>query len=553
MKKMKILILFLFVIATKSFALPYELYFYIHDGTDFVPMEIKVYHNRQLYASGWTSTTDDYHQYGPANGAGQIDPHLDNAGTFASITPRSGTWIFVFGVKSFSINLDNYQSGDLYIDYNVITHACSISVVAAPGPSYSGPDDALDKYEIMLTNDFAVTSSGSGNFIYDGSTVSNLSYKRAFLYSTYSQFPHTVSAKSGLDQIYPNNASGFPRMYNNWTGYANTTEFSFSIPSPTDAQAQANFNPGYKATFKNSYGSSCTNGMIHLDTRTYNSPADTAIRQGYPINATAVSQNKSVAGTNNYIALTSDHWSTGSTNSSITVTPGLNNQTYYCYLNGKPVHADRNLRFNDTSYGSYVSLTWNAFDDPDITGYQVWRRVKHNGVLGDPVLKTTISGRYTTSYTDRDYVVTQSYVDLLMYDVRAIYDPSSNNGWDQPAVATDPNFATVYGQQSLLSIINNTQEASALAKEILDEYSISNYPNPFNPTTTIEYHIPVASEVTIKLYDILGKEIAVLLNEKKEAGYYRITLNAGKLTSGIYILTINAGKFMQSKKIMLTK
>jgi hypothetical protein len=99
----KLLLIFLFLSVIKLSALPYELYFYIHEGSNCVPMLIEVYHNGSLYSSGYTLNYANFNQYGNANGAGQIDPHLDNQGTFASITPRSGTWIFKFGVKSFSI------------------------------------------------------------------------------------------------------------------------------------------------------------------------------------------------------------------------------------------------------------------------------------------------------------------------------------------------------------------------------------------------------------------------------------------------------------------
>jgi hypothetical protein len=404
----------------------------------------------------------------------------------------------------------------------------------------------------MLTNDFASANYGSGYFKYDGSTVSNASYKREFLYSSSSQFPHTVSAVSGLNQIY----NSIPRMYNNWSGYANTQDLSFNIQSPTNAQSQANFYPGYKATFKNSYGSSGGNCLLNIDNRQYTSPIDTAIRQTSSIQTTAINQNKYVTGTSNYIELTFDHWSTGSTSQTITVTPTTNNQTYYCYLKGKPVHGSRGLYANYTEYGSYVTLNWNVFNDPDITGYQVWRRVKHNGILNDPVLKATINNRNTTTYTDTDYLVTQSYVDLLMYDVRAIYDPSSNNGWDQAAVVADPNYITFFGQQSLLALMNNENKEAKkqfLSKEIPSELKISNFPNPFNPATTISYSIPSASNVNIALYDITGKKISDLINEMKSAGSYQTKFNANGLASGTYFLVINACNIVQSRKIIFMK
>lgn len=90
-----------------------------------------------------------------------------------------------------------------------------------------------------------------------------------------------------------------------------------------------------------------------------------------------------------------------------------------------------------------------------------------------------------------------------------------------------------------------------------------NYPNPFNPSTTIEYTIPnntvIASEakqsvgVTLKVYDILGREIATLVNEQKSAGKYQVQFNASNLASGMYIYKLQAGSFTQVKKMMLLK
>ena len=80
-----------------------------------------------------------------------------------------------------------------------------------------------------------------------------------------------------------------------------------------------------------------------------------------------------------------------------------------------------------------------------------------------------------------------------------------------------------------------------------------NYPNPFNPTTTISYSVPKTSLVTIKVYDILGREVAVLVNEEKAGGNYEIKFNASNLSSGVYMYRFQAGTFIQSKKMLLLK
>jgi len=90
--------------------------------------------------------------------------------------------------------------------------------------------------------------------------------------------------------------------------------------------------------------------------------------------------------------------------------------------------------------------------------------------------------------------------------------------------------------------------------ELPQEYAIAqNYPNPFNPTTTIDYELPKASYVTISVYNILGKEIATLVEGEKSAGYYQVTWNAENLPSGIYFYTFKAGNKIATKKMILVK
>ncbi|HMU44604.1 MAG TPA: T9SS type A sorting domain-containing protein [Ignavibacteriaceae bacterium] len=91
-------------------------------------------------------------------------------------------------------------------------------------------------------------------------------------------------------------------------------------------------------------------------------------------------------------------------------------------------------------------------------------------------------------------------------------------------------------------------------KNIVEEYDLyQNYPNPFNPSTTIKYQIPNAGNVTLKVYDILGREVTILVDEFKNAGRYDVNFNAGELASGVYIYTIKSNDFTASKKLMLLK
>ena len=80
-----------------------------------------------------------------------------------------------------------------------------------------------------------------------------------------------------------------------------------------------------------------------------------------------------------------------------------------------------------------------------------------------------------------------------------------------------------------------------------------NFPNPFNPTTTIEFSVPVRTFVSLKIYDVLGREVRSLVNEEKNIGNYSVIFNASNLSSGVYFYSITAGNFNQFKKLMLLK
>lgn len=93
-----------------------------------------------------------------------------------------------------------------------------------------------------------------------------------------------------------------------------------------------------------------------------------------------------------------------------------------------------------------------------------------------------------------------------------------------------------------------------IANELPTEYQLyQNYPNPFNPVTTIKYDIPKKAFVTIKVYDITGREVGELVNQEQEQGRYEISWSADKLASGIYFYTIRTQDFSDTKRMVLIK
>lgn len=101
---------------------------------------------------------------------------------------------------------------------------------------------------------------------------------------------------------------------------------------------------------------------------------------------------------------------------------------------------------------------------------------------------------------------------------------------------------------------NNTIVTEVEDLDIPLQFSLEqNYPNPFNPSTTIEYTIPESGFVTLKIFDILGKEVATLVNEQNDAGKHKVEFHATGLNSGVYFYKIENGNFVESKKFILLK
>jgi hypothetical protein len=93
-----------------------------------------------------------------------------------------------------------------------------------------------------------------------------------------------------------------------------------------------------------------------------------------------------------------------------------------------------------------------------------------------------------------------------------------------------------------------------LAPPLPEKFELAqNYPNPFNPTTSISYALPQAGNVHLTVFDYLGRDVATLVNEYKEAGYYEASFDASHLSSGIYFYQLQVGKLSAAKKMLLVR
>jgi hypothetical protein len=125
----------------------------------------------------------------------------------------------------------------------------------------------------------------------------------------------------------------------------------------------------------------------------------------------------------------------------------------------------------------------------------------------------------------------------------------------------DLNFGFAVGQNGIiLRTTTGGEPVTKVDKSLtVNEFKLEqNYPNPFNPSTTINFSIPQKINVTLKVYDVLGNEVATLVNEELPAGEYEVTFDSHtgevrNLTSGIYFYRLRAGNYVVTKKMMLLK
>ncbi|MCX6135971.1 MAG: T9SS type A sorting domain-containing protein [Ignavibacteriales bacterium] len=149
--------------------------------------------------------------------------------------------------------------------------------------------------------------------------------------------------------------------------------------------------------------------------------------------------------------------------------------------------------------------------------------------------KIFLSTNYGTSWSAVDSSLTSS-INALSSDGSSYFAGTARGIWRRPLSEMVPTSVK--------------QSPSPLP----ENYSLSqNYPNPFNPNTWIEYSIPQQSHVTIKIFDLLGREVAVLVNEKKDAGRYSVQWNASAMPSGIYFYRLEANGRIEIKKAIVMK
>ncbi|MFC1618584.1 T9SS type A sorting domain-containing protein [Candidatus Neomarinimicrobiota bacterium] len=173
-----------------------------------------------------------------------------------------------------------------------------------------------------------------------------------------------------------------------------------------------------------------------------------------------------------------------------------------------------------------ISLTWSAPDDPDINFYRIYRSTS-SGFVPDPAneIGTTIETAFDDPVVDAG----------IYYYKIAAEDFNSNLG----------EFSSEVSAEIILGINENG---------LPTEYALAqNFPNPFNPSTSIKFQLREAGHVSMVIYDHIGREVLTLIDQPMSAGYHNVTVGADRLASGVYFYRIRVNDFTSTKKMLLLK
>jgi hypothetical protein len=210
-------------------------------------------------------------------------------------------------------------------------------------------------------------------------------------------------------------------------------------------------------------------------------------------------------------------------------------------------------------------ITWNQNQEPDMVSdlngkkkYRIYRATKSymNQIPGPPqIIADNVEfypneTPYYIDYQVLGYLSPISGDDPWLYPVR--YWVKAVDKYADSSVYSD--FAGAIGINDGSYINPGGNDNSSINGNIPKKFDLyQNYPNPFNPVTNIQYDLPKDVFVSIKIYDLLGREIKTLVNEYKNAGSYIVNFNGSELSSGVYFYRINAGSFNQVKRMVLIK
>jgi len=186
------------------------------------------------------------------------------------------------------------------------------------------------------------------------------------------------------------------------------------------------------------------------------------------------------------------------------------------------------VSFNATAEDNSVELKWKTETEVNNYGFEIERKVVSQQPLISNWEKIGFVQGNGNSNSPKEY----SYEDK---------SPIGGNKFQYRLKQIDNDGKSEYSDIVEITVVPNKFELS------------QNYPNPFNPSTRIKYQVAINSQVSLKVFDVLGNEVATLVNEEKPAGNYEVEFNASQLSSGVYFYKLTAGSFTDTKKMILLR
>ncbi|HPN38828.1 MAG TPA: carboxypeptidase regulatory-like domain-containing protein, partial [Melioribacteraceae bacterium] len=241
---------------------------------------------------------------------------------------------------------------------------------------------------------------------------------------------------------------------------------------------------------------------------------------------------------------------------------------YYLFACSFPDYIPTYFRFDGTlalhrhHADSLIILENTILTDVNFT--LINRNYNGNGMITGTIMEDNnnpITGAVVVAFNENGEVVSSSVSDVNgNYRLNNLRESNYNlfvNKYDynQTEIYNVPVFDNnFYSAIANVSLTPETITAVKIENNMPSNFSLSqNYPNPFNPETTINFTLPTQQQVSLKVYDVLGNEIATLVNEIKQAGSYEIKFNASKYSSGIYFYSLKSGNFSKTLKMTLIK
>ncbi|MFC1480830.1 FlgD immunoglobulin-like domain containing protein [Candidatus Neomarinimicrobiota bacterium] len=326
------------------------------------------------------------------------------------------------------------------------------------------------------------------------------------------------------------------QIFKNWTMVSTTKygEVQYEI-STVNCTYRSNFEDAEYLTVTNATGA---DSVIALDI-TYAVPCTLAIGPDWDVTVTAIDHTTS--GMSWAFEKWTQYMATYYTRTA-TFNPVYDGLTATAHFKGKPTKVT-GVQIT-SSIGENVSFSWSEHPNSNVT-YRIYRKPKY----GSPTYVTSKS-HGTTTFTDPLYEHTTSVLgDLMYWDIRAYYDTDD--------MYADEKWYALYGRVGFKRMADG-------ASGIPTEFSVGNFPNPFNPKTAINISLPVRSDVTLSIYDMRGREIQQHALPNSAAGRYTIEWDASdaggvRVPSGVYLYRLVASPkdgsaaFVQTRKMLLLK